>query len=443
MSATVSVAPGCDRGSALAIGFAMTVGMWAIGYAARLPSAVSPGARAVPGWIVFAVFVICLLGGGVFAGRRAHRGWLTGLSAGAVSSTLNLLVLGSVLGGELRGSGTVWWVPVSIVLGAALSGAGALAGGVSRPRPAPDVNWTFVFATVASIATFFLLIVGGLVTSEKAGLAVVDWPNTFGHNMFLYPLSRMTGGIYFEHAHRLFGSLVGLTTLVLCLHLFRIGEQRRWLKRFALLALAIVIIQGILGGLRVTGRFTLSTSQADTAPSIALAIVHGVMAQLFFGMMVAISAFTSTAWKATHTGHRSVAVSTDTKLGAAAVGLLIIQLVLGAIQRHLARGLLIHISLAAVVAFLVLAVALRAWGLRSEIHILNRLGKVVMGVVAAQLLLGFCALVVTGAMSGSPQPPLITVLITTAHQATGAVLLALTILLSLWSHRFAPTLPEP
>lgn len=421
----------------------MTVAMWAIGYAARLPSAVSPGGWAVPGWIVFAVFVICLLGGGVVAGRWAHRGWLVGLSAGAVSSTLNLLVLGSVLGGELRGSGMVWWVPVSIVLGAALSGAGALVGGVSRPRPASDVNWTFVFATVASIATFFLLIVGGLVTSEKAGLAVVDWPNTFGHNMFLYPLSRMTGGIYFEHAHRLFGSLVGLTTLVLSLHLYAIGERRRWLKRFALLALAIVIIQGILGGLRVTGRFTLSTSQADTAPSLALAVVHGIMAQLFFGMMVAMAAFTATRWKARPARPGSGTLSTDTKLGAVAIGLLIIQLVLGAIQRHLARGLLIHISLAVVVAFLVLAVAVRAWGLHSDTRILNRLGMAVMGVVVAQLLLGFGALIVTGAMSGSPQPPLIKVLITTAHQATGAVLLALTVLLSLWTYRNASAPPEP
>jgi cytochrome c oxidase assembly protein subunit 15 len=66
------------------------------------------------------------------------------------------------------------------------------------------IPWTSAFAWVTATATFFLLAIGGIVTAQEAGLAVVDWPNSFGYNMFLYPLSRMTGGIYFEHAHRLF-----------------------------------------------------------------------------------------------------------------------------------------------------------------------------------------------------------------------------------------------
>ena len=73
----------------------------------------------------------------------------------------------------------------------------------------------FLSRSTAVMATLFLLIAGGLVTSAREGLAVVDWPNSFGYNMFLYPPSRMTGGIYYERAHRLFGSLVGLTVLVL------------------------------------------------------------------------------------------------------------------------------------------------------------------------------------------------------------------------------------
>ena len=58
---------------------------------------------------------------------------------------------------------------------------------------------------------------GGLVTGFRAGMAVPDWPNTFGHNMFLFPFTKMTGGVFYEHAHRLLGSLVGLTALVLAI----------------------------------------------------------------------------------------------------------------------------------------------------------------------------------------------------------------------------------
>ena len=88
------------------------------------------------------------------------------------------------------------------------------------------------------------------MTSAEAGLAVADWPTSFGYNMFLYPFSRMTGGIYYEHAHRLLGALVGLTTLVLALFLQRV-ETRRWVRRLGWAALLMVVVQGVLGGLRV------------------------------------------------------------------------------------------------------------------------------------------------------------------------------------------------
>ena len=82
----------------------------------------------------------------------------------------------------------------------------------------------------------------------------------------------MSGDVYFEHAHRLFGSLVGLTTVVLAFLLQR-GDERRWVRRLGWVAVVLVSAQGILGGLRVTGNFTLSTSAADMAPNLALAAV--------------------------------------------------------------------------------------------------------------------------------------------------------------------------
>ncbi len=214
---------GVPRGAeTLALGFGTSVAMWFVGYLCRMPPA------AVPSWLLALLLLGCLAGGGFVAGRLGARGWRSGLAAGLLSSVVNLLILGSLLGGARADQvvpSALWWIPGSLLLGAGLASAGAAAGARSRGSGVGAVNWTGALAGVAAAATLLQLLVGGLVTGEKAGLSVVDWPNSFGYNMFLYPLSRMTGGIYYEHAHRLFGSLVGLTTVVFAAHL--LAAERR------------------------------------------------------------------------------------------------------------------------------------------------------------------------------------------------------------------------
>src|SRR6476469_3517726 len=114
--------------------------------------------------------------------------------------------------------------------------------------PKRFLHWYAVFVAASVLV---LICSGGLVTSHGAGMAVPDWPNTFGYNMFLFPISRWMGGVFFEHTHRLIASTVGLLTVILCIALFVI-ESRRWVKTLRLIAVAAVIVQGILGGLRVT-----------------------------------------------------------------------------------------------------------------------------------------------------------------------------------------------
>src|SRR3990167_830049 len=94
-------------------------------------------------------------------------------------------------------------------------------------------------ALLTLAATFLLILFGGLVTNTGAGLAVPDWPTTFGYNMFLYPWSSMVGGIFYEHSHRLIGSVVGLLTLALAVALWRAGGRRR--------GLGLVMVAGGLG----------------------------------------------------------------------------------------------------------------------------------------------------------------------------------------------------
>src|SRR5213592_662720 len=108
-----------------------------------------------------------------------------------------------------------------------------------------DSPWPHRLALLTTVATFPLLFVGGLVTSTGSGLAVPDWPTTFGYNMVLFPWSRMVGGILYEHSHRLMGALVGLLTLALAGALWRAGGR---LRRLGLVAVAVVLAQGVLGG---------------------------------------------------------------------------------------------------------------------------------------------------------------------------------------------------
>jgi len=429
---TMEAAPPVRAASVLTVGFGTTVAMWAVGYLGRLP------VIQLPSPLLLVLLLATLFAGGAFLGQRTAAGWPRGALVGLVSGLLNLLVLGSFLGGDAPNRVTpsaLWWVPLSIVVCALLASAGAWVGSRAAARPTPDTNWPAAFVRVAVAATFLLLAVGGLVTSAQAGLAVVDWPNSFGYNMFLYPFSRMTGGIYYEHAHRLFGALVGLTTLILALFLQRVDE-RGWVRRLAWLALAMVVVQGLLGGLRVTGRLTLSTSETDMAPNLVLAAVHGVFGQVFFGTLVALAVFTSTTWRNPPAPLRRKGVASDRGWAIALVAVIVAQLVLGATLRHTQQLLLVHmVTGMAIVTPLALNVGIRAWGLNKGQTLLQRLGLALVIGIAIQIVLGFIAFVVTRAAAEGTLDPLWDLTLATTHQWFGALLLGVAVALACWNYR--------
>ena len=144
--------------------------------------------------------------------------------------------------------------------------------------------WLNRFAWFTAFATLLLICSGGMVTSKGVGLAVPDWPTTFGYNMFLFPVSKWIGGVLFEHTHRLIASTVGFLTIILAIWLWRI-EERPAVKTLGLLAVAAVILQGILGGLRVT----MLKDQ--------IGIFHACLAQAFLGLIVLIAVVTTNFWR--------------------------------------------------------------------------------------------------------------------------------------------------
>lgn len=418
-------------GAVLTFGFGTTVAMWAVGYFTHLPGVhISSG-------VVFTAIVGCFMAGAVMSGAMTRRSWRTGLFMGLWVALLNLMVMGSLLAGD-RPNAVTPSAPVYLagfLAGCVAIGAGGgWIGGRMRGQDRSH-NWTSAFACVAATATLLLITVGGFVTSKEAGLAVVDWPNSFGYNMFLYPLSRMTGGIYYEHAHRLIGSLVGLTVLTLTIHLW-VVDSRRWVKMFAIGVLLAVAIQGILGGLCVTGYFTFSQDPADTAPNIALAIVHGIFGQTILGGIVALAVVTSTAWRAGLPAQVRLSATSDRLVGVLLVLVLVLQLVVGAILRHIAHGLMLHVTLAVIALGLTLAAGLRAWLSHEDQPILSRCGKTMVALAAIQLALGLAALVATGmATSSRTDVPATEAIITTAHQAVGALLLSAAVVLMAWTFR--------
>lgn len=428
-------------GDVLALGFGTTSAMWAAGYIGRMPAVMCPS------WVIGLCLLGCLLTGGFLAGRLSHRGWKAGLFSGFVASLLNLLILGSMLKGDAQhpAPNPLVFLPGTMLVTMLVMTLAAAVGQATRSTPAKThANWTFRLACVAVAATAMLLLAGGLVTGREAGLAVPDWPSSYAYNMFLYPLARMTGNIYYEHTHRLVGALVGLTTIALALHLW-VCERRKWMKVLAVLAVLAVIAQGVMGGLRVTqaagdasdraAGVEVAQGEHETTVSRALRVAHGVSGQLFFALTVAIACFVSTAWN-TASPTKSPQTSTDRAFTALLLAFMLIQLLLGALLRHLDVGLMLHISVAAMVFFHTIATAARLWGLYGATHpSLKRLGIGLPVVVTLQLLLGITALVFRNTTTQYGEPTLADVTTTTAHQLTGAALLALVTATTCMTHR--------
>ena len=195
-------------------------------------------------------------------------------------------------------------------------------------RRSTDNPWLTKFAVFTALATLFLIGVGGIVTSKGVGMSVPDWPTTYGYNMFLFPISQWVGGIREEHSHRLFASWVGFLTTILAVWIW-IKEERRWLRWLGVAAFVGVVLQGVLGGMRVVLKMD------------GLGIPHAALAQTFLCLLIAISLFLSRWWQSNAKPPRAASEATSRlkPIFIATTAFIFAQLMIGATMRHQHAGL--------------------------------------------------------------------------------------------------------
>ncbi len=408
-------------GPAAVFGFGTAAALWTAWFVTHVPWVTMPEPARMG--VALAVW----LGMSVWAGASVGRGRAlkVGAASGFISAVVGLLLLGAKV---VPPEGAVGVPPPAlIVLGFLVTGTvigaigGAIGGVLSRGGEA--VDWLAWFGVVTVLAAAPLLFIGGLVTTTQSGMAVPDWPRTFGANMFLYPLGSAPVDVFLEHSHRLFGTLIGLMTLVLMVWTW-VGERRNWVRWFAVGVFAAVCVQGVLGGARVL------------ANNVHAALVHAVIAQIIFAGLAALAVM---LWARPEKLAMAEPFEKDRKLKAFATAALhstILQLIFGAAYRHMKdqpggmHALWSHVAFSFIVLVAGALAGFIAAGITARgglTGLLRQLGRWMLVVLFAQVLLGWVTLfaVMRSRGMGGEAESVGRVLLRTAHQANGAVLLGL------------------
>jgi cytochrome c oxidase assembly protein subunit 15 len=312
-----------------------------------------------------------------------------------------------------------------------------------QPLTLGSSRWPHRLAIVLCCATFPLVWVGGLVTSYKAGMAFPDWPTSDGYFLFFYPWLDWLRGpwdLFVEHGHRLLASCVGVLTIAFCCAVF-LTKQPKWLRVMGVIAVLGVVLQGVLGGVRVLSNNT------------TWAMVHGCTGPAFFAFTAALVVVTSRPRRHLDESLR------DSRMRIMTIALPVLayaQIILGAQVRHFSsegsplvyQGLVwfhivVGVTLTAYILWTAINIARaarRSWSLMMPASILVML-------VIAQLGLGAATWIYKynfpAFMGGSDAASAFTVhamdwrqaQIATAHVATGSLILAVSAVLALRTAR--------
>jgi cytochrome c oxidase assembly protein subunit 15 len=294
----------------------------------------------------------------------------------------------------------------------------------------PYNAWHHRFAVFIAVATFVLIVAGALVTSNDAGLSVPDWPTSYGS---YYKLPPWTGGIIYEHSHRMIAEATGALTIAITVWTW-FADRRRWMKALALGALGTILIQGILGGMTVLHFLPPLVSSA-----------HAAVGQTFFCVACAIALFTGPGWVGGTSAEGSSPRQNEARrpnllaLALLSIFAMYLQLFFGAMFRHHGMGWLPHVVNAPLVALVLTWTAIRAVVQYPRVAAIRRPAIAMLFLVVIQLCLGFLAFLTRvewGKDAAQPEIPM--VISTVAHLAVGALLLASTVIFAIQVWRYVP-----
>lgn len=473
---------GAVAGPVLVIGVWTIVLMWVAAFVTHMPGISRWVPSDVTGPMMLSIMLVSIAMGTTRVPRE--RGVVVGLASGFLVGAVNLLILGSLLtkaevadGRAVAAEGLAGLKPDALpiiggflALCVVLGLVGGLVGSRAKTGQAlgevPATTWLTRLAIAVCVAIVPLLLIGGLVTSTGSGLAVPDWPGTYEANMFLYPISLMTanGRVFLEHAHRLYGAMVGICTLLLVIYTFAASGHLRKLVLISIIPICLVLaslypldripaewkeaagngqnaaravtaiciailavytvvqalknrrislrlsavwlvifvsLQGYLGGLRVTKGTAGMTEAGVSKGAQWLAVGHGMLAQVFFAMAVAFAACTVVN-HLTPLGARQSRFMR--RMGLAYLVAILGQLAFGAMYRHLGakHALWTHAGFSVVVVVMGIMVAMWCYRHRDEAPLLKRLGSAVMHPIFLQFVLGWVALLAVFSETGRP-----------------------------------------
>ncbi len=435
---------------AITIGFGASVLMWIVAWVLHMPGVSLPNAFAIP-LLLLPLLVLALIWlPGVEQTSRLKAAALSGLFAGLI----NLLILGSFITQQPESTAEMGQKANTLAPNALVVVIGSIAvsiiitliaGLLTKAKQSQTLDrqrWLSRFAWVTAMTYLPLIAVGGVVTSTDSGLAVPDAVTSYGAISVLFPLKLMAEPrIFFEHSHRLFGTLAGLTTIVLMVRVL-FAQDRKIPKILAVLLFLSVSLQGYLGIIRVAEEST------------AFAIIHGVFAQLVLALTLVLAMMLSPKWTSTVPSDEvmPLARKARTLTGLAFAGLLI-QLVFGALTRHLhsSHAMMSHLGFAFIVVALVLvagALCIRVGKQDASGRPIKPLGIIMHGLVVWQFALGFAVLGLVWSDS-SPELPTaenlpqaapiepIPALVATLHHLSGAFLLGIVACAFAWAIHLA------
>jgi cytochrome c oxidase assembly protein subunit 15 len=270
------------------------------------------------------------------------------------------------------------------------------------------------FSVLLAVCTLLLVVAGASVTSNQAGLSVPDWPLSYGQVM-----PEMKGGVFYEHGHRMIASGVGFLTIILAIWLWR-RDPRSWMKRLGFTALALVMFQGVLGGLTVL--YLLPA---------AISVAHACLAQIFFSLTVAISIFTSPRWFEESECVEDAGWPSLRSLAILMPVVVLLQIALGAGYRHRAFGIMPHVIGAIIVGALIVMFAVFVLVQYPNHKALKGKAWHLMGITLAQILLGIIAYVARVSTLDSIFPDGRTVVTTILHVTFGALTMSATVSLGI------------